>query len=107
MEKQLGQRLNASSPLTLAEVKDRLRQGMLIEEFDRVIAERNKGPNESTKVMSHTLIEGDPPRANPKKAVRTYYFRDADLIVVTEYVGTEAEPQEQVVSWRIEPLEGN
>jgi hypothetical protein len=105
MEKQLGQKLNASSPLRLAEVKDKLRRGMPIGDFDRVIAERNKGPHESTKVMSHALVEGEPPKANPKKAVRTYYLRDGDLIVVTELVGAEAEPQEQVISWRIEPLD--
>ena len=78
---------------------------MLIEEFDQVVAERNEGPNKSTKVGSHALIEGDPPKANPKKGVRTYFERDANLIVVTEFVGDEDKPQEQVVSWRTEPLQ--
>ena len=103
--RKLGQQLNASSPLTLADVQDKLRQGMLIEEFDQVVAERNEGPNKSTKVGSHALIEGDPPKANPKKGVRTYFLRDANLIVVTEFVGDEDKPQEQVVSWRAEPLQ--
>jgi hypothetical protein len=77
---------------------------MLVVEFDRIVAERNTGPNKSTKVMSHSLVEGDVPKANLKKGVRTYYLRDADLIVVTEFVETEAESQELVVSWRTEPL---
>ena len=101
----LRQQLNASSPLTLADLQDKLRQGMLIEEFDQVVAERNEGPNKSTKVGSHALIEGDPPKANPKKGVRTYFLKDANLIVVTEFVGDEDKPQEQVVSWRTEPLQ--
>src|SRR5207248_804471 len=107
MERNLGHKLNASSPLTLADVKDRLRRGMPVAEFDRVVAERNKGPNESTKVMSHALVEGDPPRADPNKQVRTYYLRDADLVVVTEFVGAGDELREQVVSWRTEPLKGD
>jgi hypothetical protein len=45
---QRGQHLNASSPLTLALVQDKLRRGMLIEEFARVVAERNQ-----TVVPSH------------------------------------------------------
>jgi hypothetical protein len=102
MEKQLEQ-LNASSPLTLADVKDRLREGMPIEDFDRFVAERNKGPNESTKVMGHALVEGDPPKVIPNKQVRIYYLRDANLIVVTESVGTGSPAKEQVVSWRTEP----
>jgi hypothetical protein len=80
---------------------------MPIEEFDRIIAEHNTGPNTSTKVMSHALVEGDPPKANPKKGVRTYYLRDANLIVVTQFIGAEDEPREQVVSWRTEPLSGD
>src|SRR5207248_8487224 len=43
MEKQLGKKSNASSPLTLADVKDKLRRGMLIEEFDRRSEERRVG----------------------------------------------------------------
>ena len=104
MEKRLGQTMNASSPLTLADVEDKLQRGMLIEEFDRVVADRNQGPNNSTKVVSHALIEGDQPKANPKKGIRTYYLQDADLIVVSEFVGADDKPQEQVVSWRTEPL---
>jgi hypothetical protein len=107
MEKQQGQKMNASSRWTLAEVKDKLREGMRIEEFDRVIAERNQGPNDSTNVMSHPLVEGDPPKANLKKESRTYYLWDADLIVVIEFVGAQDEPLALVVSWHAEPLQGD
>jgi hypothetical protein len=106
MEERLGQKLNASSPLTLADVKGKLRRRMPIGEFDRIIAEHNRGPDRSTKIMGHALVEGDAPKANPKKQVRTYYLRDADLIVVTEFVGAGDERQERIVSWRAEPLRG-
>jgi hypothetical protein len=97
-------KLNASSSLSLADVEGKLRRGMAIEEFDRVIAKDNKGPNESTKVLGGPFMEGDPPKVDPKKGTRTYFLRDADLIVVTEFVGTKEEPDERVVSWRAEPL---
>jgi hypothetical protein len=105
MEQKLGQKLNASSPLTLADVKDRLRRGMPIEEFDRIIAEPNRGPDHSTRVLSHVLVTGDPPQTDPTKQVRTYFLRDANLIVITESVGSEDEPREQIVSWGTEPVQ--
>ena len=98
---------NASSPLNLADVERKLRRGMAIEEFDQVIAKDNKGPNESTKVMGGPFVEGDPPKVDPKKGTRTYFLRDANLIVVTEFVETKEEPEERVVSWRAEPLRGD
>src|SRR6516164_5631266 len=94
MERQLGQKMNASSPHTLADVEGKLRKGMPIGEFDGFLAQRNKGPSESTKVMSFPFMEGDPPKADPKRQTRTYFLRDADLIVVTEFVGPEDEPEE-------------
>ena len=75
---------------------------MPIEKFDRIIAEQSQGKR--THVMAHAFIEGDAPRADMKKQVRTYFLRDADLIVVTEFVGAQDESQEQIVSWRSEPL---
>jgi hypothetical protein len=107
MERQLGQKMNASSPHTLADVEGKLRKGMPIGEFDRFIAERNKGHDQSTKVMSSPFVEGDPPKVDPKRQTRTYLLRDADLIVVTEFVGSEEEPEERVVSWRSEPVRGD
>jgi hypothetical protein len=104
MEEKLGYQLNASSPLTLADVKDKLRRGMPIEEFDRIIAEQNQGPNKRTLVMSHAFVQDDTPRADTKKGVWTFFLRDADLIVVTEFVGAQDESQEQIVSWRSEPV---
>lgn len=106
MERQLGQKLNDSSPLRLADVEGKLRKGMPIGEFDGIIAEHNKGPNESTKVMSAPFVEGDPPKVDPKRQTRTYLLRDADLIVVTELLGSKEEPDERIVSWRSEPLLG-
>jgi hypothetical protein len=106
MERQLGQKMNASSPHTLAGVEGKLRKGMPIGEFDQFIAERNKGHDQSTKVMSSPFVGGDPPKADPKRQTRTYFLRDADLIVVTEFVGPEDEPEERVVSWRSEPVRG-
>jgi hypothetical protein len=67
MEKQPGQKLNLSSPLTLLAVKDRLRRGMPIEEFDQIIAERKTGPNKSTKVMSHAPLENGKNTGSPRK----------------------------------------
>jgi hypothetical protein len=104
MEKQIGQKLNASSPLCLADVEGKLRIGMAFEEFDQIIAKENKGPHESTKVMGGPLLEGDPPKVDPKKSMLTFFLRDADLIVVTELVGEKDEPVARIVSWRVEPL---
>ncbi len=104
MERQLGKKMNASSPHTLADVEGKLRKGMPIGEFDQFIAQRNKGHDESTKVMTSPFVEGDPPKLDPKRQTRTYFLRDADLVVVTEFVGPEDEPEERVVSWRSEPV---
>jgi hypothetical protein len=104
MEKQMGQKLNASSPLNLADVEGKLRIGMSIEEFDQIIAKGNKGPNEGTKVMGGPFVEGDPPKIDPKKGTRTYFLQDADLIVVTEFGDQKDRAEERIVSWRVEPL---
>jgi hypothetical protein len=104
MEKQMGQKLNASSPLSLADVEGKLRIGMGIEEFDQIIAKDNKGPNEGTKVMGGPFVEGDPPKVDPKKAIRTYYLRDSNLIVVTEFGDQRDRAEERIISWRVEPL---
>jgi hypothetical protein len=107
MEKQMGQKLNASSTLNLAEVEGKLRIGMAIEEFDHIIAKDNKGPNESTKVLGGPVVEGDPPKIDPKKGTRTYFLRDVDLIVVTEFVAAKEEREERIVSWRAKLLRGD
>jgi hypothetical protein len=47
--------LNASSPMTLAEVQPRLRAGMPLDELMRVIGEKNRGPSSSTVVGTVSL----------------------------------------------------
>ena len=85
----------------------RLRAGMPFNELDQFIAKHNKGPNETTKVRGGVYMEGDPPRPDPRKDTRTYFLRDTTLLVIIEYVGTEDEGEERVVSWRAEPLRGD
>ena len=95
VEQQVGS-LNAFSPLRLRDVMDGLRVGMPIAEFDRLVSEHNKGPNESTHMMYLPKIVGNPPRVDPATQSRIYYFRDGDLIVVLDQ-------QEKVLSWSTEP----
>jgi hypothetical protein len=106
MEQHIGHKLNASSPLKLADVEGKLCVGMAIEEFNEFIAKSNKGPNESTMVMGGPFVEGegDAIKVDPKKPMLTYFLRDADLIVVTELVGENDQPEARIVSWRVEPL---
>jgi hypothetical protein len=52
-------------------------------------------------------MEGDPPRPDPRKDSRTFFLRDTTLIVIIEFVGTEDEGEEQVVSWRAVPVRGD
>jgi hypothetical protein len=108
-----GQKLNASSPLTLAHVEGKLRKGMaasefdaLIAELDRLAAERNRNSNTRTLVMGGPFVEGDPPRVNPKRGTRTYLLHDANLVIVTEFAGPDGESDERVVSWRAEAVSG-
>jgi hypothetical protein len=98
MEQHMGQKANASAQHTLREVEERLRVGMPVAELDTFIAERTKGPNAATKVMGSPLVEGDPPRADPNKQVRTYFLKDADLTVIVA--------DEKVVSWKSQPIDG-
>jgi hypothetical protein len=107
MEPQVGQKLNASSPLSMADVEGKLRVGMPFNELNQFISKDNKGPNEYTKVRGGVYMVGDPPRPDPRKESRTYFLRDTTLHVIIEYVGTEDEGEDQVVSWRAEPMRGD
>src|SRR5256885_75775 len=100
----MGQHRNASSPLTLAEVEGKLHVGMPLGEFAWAVAEHSRPPYQITKVFATPFLVGDPPRVDPTKEVRTYALRDADLILVIEFVGPEEEPEERVVSWHSEPV---
>jgi hypothetical protein len=87
-------RLNASSPVTLAEVKPHLRAGMPFQELGEVVSRKNAGPKGSTVIGTVPLAgEGDRPRQ-----AHILYLRDANLTV-------ETDADDNVVSWREEAIE--
>jgi hypothetical protein len=96
MEQHMGQKANASAQHSLQEVEERLRVGMPVADLDSFVAERTKGPNAATKVMGGPFVEGDPPRVDPNKQVRTYFLKDADLTVIVA--------DDKIVSWKSQPL---
>jgi hypothetical protein len=91
--------LNSSSPTSLAEVQPRLRAGMPWQDLTQFIAERNHGPSTSTLIGNVPLPAKEGAADDGKRAAQGYiiYLKDANLVVQTD-------ENENVVSWKIEPI---
>jgi hypothetical protein len=90
--------LNASSPMTLAEVQPRLRAGMPWEDLMRIIGEKNRGPSAATVVGNVPLPAkegGD--GTKPSRQAYVIYLKDANLVV-------QIDENENVISWKSEPI---
>jgi hypothetical protein len=89
--------LNSRSPISLADVEPQLRAGMPFRELERVVSQKNAGPQNSTVFGNVPLPgkgEGD---TKPPRQAYNIYLKDANLVVQTD-------EHENVVSWKSEPI---